>query len=126
MVLVLNDKNGKKVGLSYAWNGIQSVFKREGNFRIHLLAMVLVVGMGIFFTLSLLEWLVISLIITVVLVVEVLNSAIERTVDYISTDIHPHAKVIKDMAAGAVLIAAIGSIIIGLIIFLPKIYCMLF
>src|SRR5690625_6279539 len=64
--------------------------------------MVLVIVMGIFFTLSLLEWLVIGLIITVVLVAEVLNSAIERTVDYISTDIHPDAKVIKDMAAGAV------------------------
>ena len=126
MVLVLNDKNGKKVGFPYAWNGIQTVFKREKNFRIHLIAIVLVIVMGIFFTLSLLEWLVIGLIITVVLVAEVLNSAIERTVDYISTDIHPDAKVIKDMAAGAVLIAAIGSIIIGLIIFIPKIYRFLF
>jgi len=126
MVLVLNDKNSRKAGFSYAWNGIQTVFKRERNFRIHLIAMVLVVVMGIFFTLSLIEWLVISLVITIVLVAEVLNSAIEKTVDYISTDIHPVAKVIKDMAAGAVLIAAIGSIIIGLIIFLPKIYRILF
>src|SRR5690625_7543263 len=79
--------------------------------------MVLVIVMGIFFTLSLLEWLVIGLIITVVLVAEVLNSAIERTVDYISTDIHPDAKVNKDMAVGAVLIAAIGdrkSVVLGM------------
>src|SRR5699024_906918 len=105
MVLVLNDKNGKKVGFSYAWNGIQTVFKREKNFRIHLIAMVLVILFVIFFTLLLLEWIVIVLIITVVLVEVVQNSEIERTEDYISTDIHPNAKAIKDMTKGAVLIA---------------------
>lgn len=126
MRLNLSDKGQKKIGFSYAWNGLSTVLKRERNFRIHIFAAILVVSVGLLVKLSPIEWLIICLTITIVLVTEIVNSAIEKTIDYISKDEHPDAKNIKDMAAGAVLIAAIASIIIGVIIFLPKISHLLF
>ena len=67
------------------------------------------------------EWLVVVLCITVVLTLEMINTAIEKLCDVVQPDYHPQIKIIKDIAAGAVLIAALGSIIIGAIIFVPKI-----
>lgn len=120
MSLELDDKN--KFGFSFAWNGIVEIVKTERNFQIHLIATLLVVASGFLVHLSLLEWVVIILVIGLVLVTELLNSAIEKTLDYIRPEIHPAAKIIKDVAAGAVLIAAISAVIIGLLIFIPKIY----
>lgn len=121
MRLKLNDKRERKIGFAHAWNGLWTVFKRERNFRIHLIASIIVVGCGLIVKLTVLEWLFICLTITLVFVTETINSVIEMTVDFISTENHPSAKIIKDMAAGAVLITAVASIVVGLIIFLPKI-----
>ncbi|MFD1850244.1 diacylglycerol kinase family protein [Oceanobacillus bengalensis] len=112
----------RRIGFIHAWNGLEQVFKTELNFRIHLFAALFVFIAGLIVKLSTLEWAIIVLVVGQVLVTEVINSVMERMVDYFKPEIHPQAKFIKDVAAGAVLVAAITAVIIGLIIFIPKIY----
>ncbi|UJL44874.1 diacylglycerol kinase family protein [Virgibacillus sp. NKC19-16] len=108
------------IGFAFAWNGIREVARTERNFRIHLAAALLVVISGFFFPLTNVEWGILILVIGLVLVTEITNSAIEKMMDYVKPDMHPAAQVIKDVAAGAVLMSAIIAVIIGLLIFLPK------
>lgn len=111
----------KRIGFKYAFLGIKYVFSQERNFRIHLLAFVGIIIVGFIAKVSLLEWALLFTVSGIVLVAEMMNSAIELMVDYMKPDIHPTAKAIKDIAAGAVLIAAMTAIIVGCIIFIPKI-----
>lgn len=111
-------KNG--IGLSYALNGIKEAILHERNFRIHIIAAFAVIIASFYLQLNALEWLFVLMAIQVVMVTELINSVIERIIDYVKPEIHPKAKVIKDMAAGIVLIGAIFAVLTGLIIFLPK------
>ncbi len=77
---------------------------------------------GLWLGLSITEWLWITAAAGIVLIVELLNTALEVLVDLVSPAIHPKAKIIKDVAAGSVLMAAVTAVLIGLIIFLPKIF----
>ena len=104
---------------TYAIQGILTATK-EQNLRFHILSAVVVVIAGIVTGLSLVEWLILTLIIALVIGAEMFNTAIERVVDLSSPEIHPLAKDAKDVAAGAVLVFASASVIIGLLIFLPK------
>lgn len=101
----------------HAFNGISQLIKTERNFKIHLVCLVLVVSLGLYFKISSLEWLLIFLISALVLSLEAINSAIEKLCDLYSTEQNPKIKVIKDISAGAVLIAAIFAIFIGVAIF---------
>lgn len=103
----------------YAVAGIVTATK-EQNLRFHLLSAVIVLLAGIFTGLSMIEWLIIVLVMALVIGTEMVNTAIERVVDLASPEIHPLAKEAKDIAAGAVLVFAVISVIIGLLIFLPK------
>ncbi len=103
----------------YALEGISQALK-EQNVKIHVTCVVLVVIAGLITGLSVMEWAVITLVMAVMVMAEMLNTAIERVVDLASPDIHPLAKQAKDIAAGAVLVFAVASVIIGLLIFLPK------
>jgi len=120
----LKDKKGK-IGFFHAVNGIIAVTKSEWNFRFHLLMMILVIGAGIFFRLSSIEWIAVVIVIGMVLITEMLNTTVEKIIDYLKPEFHPAARFIKDAAAGAVLISAITAVIVGIIIFLPK-FIMLF
>ncbi len=119
MNVTLNDHK-RLIGFSFAWNGLREVYKTERNFRLHLVAALFVVVAGWWMRLSRWEWIVILLVISFVLLAEMINSALEKLVDHLQPDWHPVAKVVKDVAAGAVLIAAITAVIIGCIIFIPK------
>jgi undecaprenol kinase len=103
----------------YAFQGIFSALK-EQNMRIHILSAFIVVIAGLLTGLSYFEWLVIIIIIALVIGAEMINTAIECVVDIASPEIHPLAKQAKDIAAGAVLVFALASVIIGILIFLPK------
>ncbi|MEG0384009.1 MAG: diacylglycerol kinase family protein [Solibacillus sp.] len=103
----------------YAIQGILTAAK-EQNLRFHIVSAFVVVIAGIVTGLSLVEWLILTLIIALVIGAEMFNTAIERVVDLSSPEIHPLAKDAKDVAAGAVLVFASASVIIGLLIFLPK------
>ena len=108
----------------HAFNGIVHVFKKEQNFRIHIIATILVITAGILFSIETTEWLMIIITISIVIAFELINSAIEYLCDFVSPDHHDKIKRIKDATAGAVLVAAIGALVLALIIFVPKIFDM--
>ncbi len=120
MNLALKDKKSI-VGFRFAWAGLKTVVKKESNFQLHLTATAIVVALGVFFKLSLIEWAVILLTIGLVLITEMINSVIERIMDFIQPDYDERVKEIKDIAAGVVLVTAIISVVIGILIFGPKI-----
>ena len=107
---------------THAFRGLRLFFMTTPNALIHLLAAVLVVVAGFYFQISLFEWLVLVLTIGLVFVAEAFNTAIEIDMNLTSPQYHPYARDTKDVAAGAVLIAAFVSVVVGLIIFLPKIF----
>lgn len=104
----------------YAGHGIRLVFGSEPNMKIHLIIATLVVICGFIFKISLTEWMLCLLCIGVVFSAEMMNTAIENVVDLASPEHHELAGKAKDIAAGAVLICAVTSAIIGLLIFIPK------
>ena len=112
-------------GFGYAGRGIYSAIKSEQNFAIELCFAIIAIIMGFFLKISLIEFAIIALTIALVLSLELVNTSIEYTVDMAMPEIHPLAKVAKDVSAGAVLLAAITSVIVGLIIFLPKILALI-
>jgi undecaprenol kinase len=104
----------------YAWNGIAHVAAAEQNFRIHIMAALAVSGAGWITGLSAAEWIVLIILFGGMLALEMMNTAIERVVDLVSPEHHPLAGQAKDAAAGAVLIFAAASVLIGCMIFIPK------
>lgn len=107
---------------SYAFAGLRAVVKTEHNSWIHLGAALLVAVLGFYFQISRLEAIALVLSIALVWMAELLNTAIEKGMDLISTEIDPRIKLVKDLAAAAVLVCAIASLIVGAIIFIPKIF----
>ncbi|HVW98414.1 MAG TPA: diacylglycerol kinase family protein [Mucilaginibacter sp.] len=105
----------------YAFKGIAYATASQLNFRIHLGATIIAVLLGYFLKISKSEWQWIMLCITIVLVTEIFNTMIETLVDLVSPGYNEKAGRVKDMAAGAVVIAAAFALTTGLIIFLPKI-----
>ena len=103
----------------YAFEGIITASK-EQNFKSHIVSAVIVILAGYFTGLSRTEWYIVLLLIALMFALEMINTAIERVVDLASPNFHPLAKQAKDIAAGAVLVFALFSAIIGLLIFLPK------
>ncbi|VDN46102.1 undecaprenol kinase [Petrocella atlantisensis] len=107
---------------SHAFNGIIQAFKTERNVKLHTMFGLLAILFGVYFRISVLEWLIVVLTIGFVIVAELLNTAIEYTVDMVCGKTYNElAKYSKDIAAGATLVAAIVAMIIGAIIFIPKI-----
>jgi diacylglycerol kinase len=104
----------------YALAGIGYTVKTQMNFKIHLTAILAVLLTGWYFRLDSAEWLWIILAIGLVLVAELLNTAIELLVDLVSPGFNAQAGKVKDIAAGAVLVAAVIAVCIGAVIFIPK------
>ena len=105
----------------YAFAGIFSVLRNERNFKVQLLITVLVMLTTFILEADNIEWAILILCMTLVLSLEMLNTAIEKVCNFLHPDEHPQIKIIKDVAAGAVLLASIAAAIIGAIILLPKI-----
>ena len=109
--------------LQFAIHGLFRILQTERNFRIHLGLTLLVVSAAAYFQVSLAEWAILALCIGLMLAVEALNTAIEYTVDLITGGIyHETAKHAKDAAAGACLLVAISTAIVGACIFLPHLW----
>jgi diacylglycerol kinase len=112
---------GKRIrSFQYAGRGIRKAIISETNLQIHIIISLLVIIAGVFFGISSLEWMMCLLCIGMVIGLEMANTAIEKTVDLASPNLHPLAGSAKDIAAGGVLICSIIAAIIGLIIFIPK------
>lgn len=105
----------------YALNGIKYLFANELHAKIHLCAAICVVLAGLIFRVSKIEWCLLILCIVVVFMAEGFNTALEKLSDRVTQDQDSYIKITKDVAAGAVLLFVFGAVIIGLIIFMPKI-----
>lgn len=109
-------KNPLYKSFGYAFEGIFTGIKKERNMKIHCLTMLCVVAAGFVFRISVSEW-----CICLILSLELVNTAMEAVVDLVTEERRPLAKLAKDTAAGAVLIAAIMAAGVGLLIFVPKV-----
>jgi undecaprenol kinase len=106
---------------TYAFQGLHTALVQEPNFRIHLVFATCAMILGIVLGLSTLEWIVLVFTIFFVIILELLNTVLEAMVDLVSPDLKPAAKVAKDVSAACVLTAAFMSILVGLMLFVPKI-----
>lgn len=104
----------------YASAGLRYLFTTQRNARVQASVGAAALLLGATLRISRVEWAVLVLLIALVLVLEALNSAIEATVDLVTSEYHPLAKIAKDLAAGAVWLLALASVAIGAIIFLPR------
>jgi diacylglycerol kinase len=103
----------------YAFSGIWHTFKTQRNVQIHLSIATAVFILSLILNINFTEWAILMLTIGFVLVTEMLNTVAETAMDYATTDFNPHVKIVKDVAAGAVLTAAITAVIVGLLILGP-------
>ena len=104
----------------YAFQGIFNTIRTERNIKIHCAAAILVTIFGIWLQLSKTEWMICFILFGLILALELVNTAVEATVDLFTEERKPLAKKAKDAAAGAVLIVAIFAAVIGILIFIPK------
>lgn len=117
-------ENDKKAPINksfgYAFDGIMICISKERNMKIHCIMAILVIAAGTLLHISAVEWCICLILFGLVMALELVNTAIEATVDLVTEERKPLAKVAKDTAAGAVLIASIMAAIAGLVIFVPK------
>lgn len=106
---------------AYALEGIISAFKTEQNLLVQTIFGIIVVILGVILKISNIELVIVILTCGLVITLELVNTAIEYVVDMAMPQIHPLAKIAKDVAAGAVLVTSLTAFIVGLIIYLPKI-----
>ena len=109
----------------YAIQGIKTAFKNEPNLRIHSVFAISALILGVLLKLNYLEWMLLAFTIFYVITLELLNTVMESFVNLVSPEINPYAKIAKDVSAACVLMAAILSVIVGVVLFLPKIVALL-
>jgi diacylglycerol kinase (ATP) len=111
--------SGRLRSFGHAFRGLKVLIQTQHNARIHAVATILVVAAGALFRISITQWALIALAIACVWAAEALNTAIEFVVDLVSPESHPLAGKAKDVAAGGVLLAAIGAAFVGGLVFGP-------
>jgi diacylglycerol kinase (ATP) len=104
----------------YAFAGLGYCFRTQRNFRIHIAIAIVATLAGLLLGLAWVEWALLAVMVVLVLAAEMVNTMIESLVDLVTAQYHPLARVAKDVAAGIVLLMAIGSVVVGVLIFLPK------
>jgi diacylglycerol kinase len=110
----------RALSFKHAFTGIVDFFRSEHNALIHLVVAIAAIGMGIWLSVSRIEWALIIFLIGIVFMAELFNTAIEKLGDSITKDYNESIKKLKDLSAAAVFIAALTAVLIGLIIFIPK------
>lgn len=108
--------------LNQAWRGLIFTWRTQGHFQFDIVAGICVLGCAWWSEVSRFEWLILIFAIGSVICTEVINSALEIVVDMVQPNFHPLAGIAKDVAAGAVLVTVIQAIVIGLIVFLPRLF----
>ncbi|GAB3574497.1 diacylglycerol kinase family protein [Hymenobacter daeguensis] len=106
----------------HAFRGVWAALRSEVHLRFHAVATVVVMGLGFYYGIARLEWALVALAVACVWAAELMNTAIEALTDLASPGFHPLAGKAKDVAAGAVLLAAIGALVVGGLVFIPKIF----
>jgi diacylglycerol kinase len=115
-------RHGLLASFSFAFAGIGYLFRTQRNARIHFAIAVVVCLLAVWLGVTRVAWAILVLTIACVLILEGLNTALEAVVDLASPQIHPLAKIAKDVTAGMVLIAAIAAVIVGLLILGPPLW----
>jgi diacylglycerol kinase (ATP) len=115
----------RRCSFGWAFRGLGLSFRSQENMRIHFLATVLVAGLGLWLGLARWEWCAVMGAFALVWMAEIFNTAIEALVDLLSPERRPLAGKVKDLAAGAVLAAALGAAAIGAFIFVPRLWALL-
>jgi len=105
----------------FAFQGLNELITKERNFKIHTVAALFAVLLGVYFELSSIRWMILILCIVTVMAAEAFNTAIEILCNHVNPGIHPEIKRVKDISAAAVIIVSIGAFITGLILFIPEI-----
>ena len=116
-----NPKSRIVDSFGFAFAGLRYCLRTQRNFRIHIAVAVLGTIAGLILGLGLIEWAVFATMVAMVLAAEMVNTMVESLVDLVTTEYHPLAKVAKDIAAGIVLLTAMASVIVGLLIFGPRV-----
>lgn len=110
----------------YAFEGLRYTLRTQRNFRVHLGFMLAVLILGLWLGITVLEWALLVVMVCAVLLAELFNTVIEVLVDMVQPTYHPLAKVIKDVSAGAVLISAMASVVVGLLVMGPDLWVRVF
>ena len=133
MNMISRDERKKQKGIkkffnsfTYPIKGLKYAYRNEQNLVFDVGVALLVVIAGFLFKVSVTEWALLALTIGMVLSLELVNTAIEAVVDLVTEEYHPLAKVAKDTSAAAVFVCAVAAVVVGLIIFVPKIINILF
>jgi diacylglycerol kinase len=113
----MSKKRSLPKSFGFAFEGLKLAFKQEPNFRIHIIAAFLITAAGIFFNISILEWVILTFTISFVIIAELINTAVESLVDIVSPEIKNEAKIAKDVLAAAVFVTALLAIVVGLLLF---------
>ncbi|MDD5342435.1 MAG: diacylglycerol kinase [Patescibacteria group bacterium] len=106
----------------YAGRGVWYVVRRERTFQIHILAAAAVVALLLIFPLETWETVIVILVVALVLVLEIINTAVEKIIDVLKPRIHFYVQIVKDLMAAAVLVVSFAALVIGLIIFWPHVF----
>ncbi len=109
----------------FAFNGVKSAFKEEPNLRIHFVFAAFSLILAFFLHLSGVEWTILFTTITLVVVTEFLNTVLENIVDLVSPQIQEKARIAKDVSAASVLVVSVLAVVVGIVLFLPKILTLL-
>ena len=107
--------------LDYANQGLKTAFKKEPNFRYHLIITLIAIALAYFLGFDRFEWIILILVIGIVIIMELINTSLEAIVNITSPGISRGAKIAKDVSAAAVMMASLLSLVVGAILFLPKI-----
>lgn len=107
-------------GFQWAFSGLFYALQTQRNLQVHLVATLLASGLSFWLGLSRLEWILLLLTFALVWMAEMVNTALEATLDHLAPEIHPQVKIAKDVAAGAVLVAALFAVLIGILLWGPR------
>ena len=118
----MSKKHSLSKSFAYAFEGLGAAFKNQPNFRIQAVIAILSLFLATALKFSWLEMSILILTASTVLILELINTALEALVDLVSEEIKPKAKIAKDVSAAAVLLSAILSVVVGIFLFLPKLF----
>ena len=125
----MHNKNYRAISrfasFGYAFEGLYFLIRSQPNAQIHSVITLAVLVAGWWLHIERMEWVALVITIMLVFATEGLNTAIEACVDLVTAERHPLAKIAKDVAAAAVLLTAIGAVIVGILIFLPRLWALL-
>ncbi len=119
--VIILQKINRIQSFQYAFSGIWYTLKTQRNAQIHLGATIIIIAMGLILKLPFTQWAILALTMGFVIAMEMVNTVAEAAMDMITTDFHPQIKIVKDVAAGAVLVSALTAVAVGVLILGPPI-----